>query len=325
MAIKKRGLGKSLNALLFDPLSNEDEIETSSVSAKKEDKKAEGDKSSAGPSLNKTTIETLAVQQLQPGKYQPRRDINPIDLESLADSIRAQGLIQPIVVRPLNAKTPSPQTKYEIIAGERRWRAAQLAGLTEVPVVLRNVSDQVAMAMALIENIQREDLNPLEEARAYERLAKEFDLTHGQVAEMVGKSRTTITNSLRLLTLGNDLKSWLERGDLEVGHAKVLLTLKDPLQTQIARAVVEKGLSVRETERMIVNLQNGSSEKAALGKSKNIDPDIIRLQKTLSDKLGASTQIVHSNVGKGKIIIHYNSLDELDGVLIHLDPSFNQV
>lgn len=319
MAIKKRGLGKSLNALLFDPLSNEDEIDTSKL-----DKEADNSALAAEQSTPKKVIETLEVHQLQPGKYQPRREINPVDLEPLADSIRAQGVIQPVVVRPLSTKEKGFEGKYEIIAGERRWRAAQLAGLSAVPVVIRDVSDQIAMAMALIENIQREDLNPLEEACAFERLAKEFSLTHGQVAEMVGKSRTTITNSLRLLTLGEDLKLWLERGDLEVGHAKVLLTLKDPLQTQIARTVVEKGLSVRETERMVVNLQNGHSENAGFRKSKNIDPDIVRLQNSLSDKLGATTQIVHSNQGKGKIVIHYNSLDELDGVLTHLDPSFNQ-
>jgi ParB family chromosome partitioning protein len=322
MAIKKRGLGKSLNALLFDPFSNEDDIDTGRAELENGGNRVL-DKTLAS-SIPKTVIDTLEVHQLQPGKYQPRREINPVDLESLADSIRAQGVIQPIVVRPLSAKTQGPDAQYEIIAGERRWRAAQLAGLSCVPVVLRNVSDQVAMAMALIENIQREDLNPLEEACAFERLAKEFNLTHGQVAEMVGKSRTTVTNSLRLLTLGEDLKLWLERGDLEVGHAKVLLTVKDPLQTQLARTVVEKGLSVRETERMILNLQNGRSEKLGSTKSKNLDPDIVRLQNSLSDKLGATTQIVHSNLGKGKIVIHYNSLDELDGVLIHLDPSLNQ-
>lgn len=323
MTTKKRGLGKSLNALLFDPLNNEDELNTTNLGSKQEGNDAL-ERCIASLSTHKTVIESLDVHQLQPGKYQPRREINPIDLEPLADSIRAQGIIQPVVVRPISDRAQGPDGKYEIIAGERRWRAAQLAGLNVIPVVVRNVSDQIAMAMALIENIQREDLNPLEEAFAFERLAKEFSLTHGQVAEMVGKSRTTITNSLRLLTLGEDLKLWLERGDLEVGHAKVLLTLKDPLQSQVARSVVEKGLSVRETERMIVNLQNGSSEKAGFSKSKNIDPDIVRLQNSLSDKLGATTQIVHSNHGKGKIVIHYNSLDELDGVLVHLDPSYNQ-
>jgi len=323
MAIKKRGLGKSLNALLFNPLNSEEEAADNAVTTQ-----LKGDSAIPedliGHVTNKLHIETLDVHQLQPGKYQPRREINLIDLEPLADSIRTQGVIQPVVVRPIGDCSQGINCKFEIIAGERRWRAAQLAGLTAIPVVVRDVSDQAAMAMALIENIQREDLNPLEEAYAFERLTKEFSLTHAQVAELVGKSRTSITNSLRLLTLGDDLKLWLERGDLEVGHAKVLLTLRDPLQAQVAKAVVEKGLSVRETERMIVSLQNLRTHKPSLSKSKHLDPDIVRLQNSLSDKLGATTLIVHSNLGKGKIVIHYNSLDELDGVLVHLDPSLNQ-
>ena len=298
MATKKRGLGKNFNALLFDTLGREDIPITPNPST-----------------ANAQHIHTLALTQLQPGKYQPRREMNAMDLEALADSVRAQGVIQPVIVRHV------VDDSFEIIAGERRFRAAKLAGLESIPVVIRDVSDQTAMAMALIENIQREDLSPLEEAHAFERLAKEFTLTHAKVAEMVGKSRASVSNSVRLLNLNAELQSLLEQGDIEVGHAKLLLTLKDPLQAKIAKMVVEKGLSVRETERVIANLEPVRSNGSSSHKGKHLDPDIVRLQNSLSDKLGAPIQIVHSVQGKGKIVIHYSSLDELDGVLAHLDPT----
>lgn len=306
MAIKKRGLGKNLNALLFTALGEE------SLTPADELKVQDAAKP---PSDTENFIQELLVHQLQPGQYQPRQLIASEELESLAASVRAQGIIQPILVRPLM------DNRFEIIAGERRWRAAQLAGLDKVPVVVRKVADQNAMAMALIENIQREDLNPLEEALAFERLAKEFSLTHAQISEIVGKSRTAITNSLRLLTLGDAVKLLLKQGALEVGHAKVLLMLKEPKQSHIAKIVVDKSLSVRETERLVMQSQNTRSGEGLKLKAKPRDPDIVRLQNALSDKLGAQTQLIHNQQGKGKIVIHYNSLDELDGVLAHLDPS----
>jgi ParB family chromosome partitioning protein len=253
----------------------------------------------------------LPILDLGPGRYQPRREILKEELDPLADSIRSQGIIQPIVVRK------ESNGAYEIIAGERRWRAAQLAGLDKVPVIIKQVSDESAMAMALIENIQREDLNPLEESLAYERLVKEFNLTHIQIAEMVGKSRVTITNSLRLLTLCEDVKLFLERGEIEVGHAKVLLGLRGQNQSQIARIVVAKGLSVRDTERLIVKFSEGRSSDSAF-KKQTLDPDIRLLQDSLSEKLGANVQITHRQQGKGKMVIQYNSLDELEGILDHI-------
>lgn len=311
MATKKRGLGKNLNALLFDAL-DEEPFTLPATDLQEHSGKIER--------LDLQPQELL-VHQLQPGKYQPRRDIAPAELESLADSVRAQGVIQPIIVRPLNINSPLGDLQFEIIAGERRWRAAQSAGLEKVPVVVRDVSDQSAMVMALIENIQREDLNPMEEARAFERLSKEFSLTHVQISETVGKSRTAITNSLRLLTLSEEIKVFLEQGHLDVGHAKVLLSLKESQQLQVAKTIIEKGLSVRETERLVAQVQKPQSNSSASNRSKPMDPDIVRLQNALSDKLGAPTRLVHSHHGKGKIVIHYNSLDELDGVLAHLDPS----
>ena len=291
----KRGLGKGLDALLM------------------------GTKTPTEPSLTAEPIQQptqgglleLSITSLVPGRYQPRREMQANELEALAESIRAQGIIQPLIVRPFEKNT------YEIIAGERRWRAAQLAGLEKVPVVVKNVGDEAAMVMALIENIQRADLNPLEEALAFDRLAKEFGLTHIQVAEAVGKSRTVITNSLRLLTLSDDVKLYLEQREIEVGHAKVLLGLRGHLQSKIARLVVQKGLSVRETERLVGQAAEGSSEGNST--KRFVDPDIRQLQQNLSDKLGARLEIAHSQQGKGKIVIHYNNLDELDGILGHIN------
>lgn len=311
MSGNKRGLGKGLDALLMGSLTSP---KASKLSLGVEE-------STSGPSLEHsvglqslppaTGVLELSINNLVPGRYQPRREIQANELDPLADSIRAQGIIQPIVVRSIEGG------KHEIIAGERRWRAAQLAGLEKVPVLVKNVKDEAAMAMALIENIQRSDLNPLEEAMAYERLAKEFGLTHIQVAEAVGKPRTTITNFLRLLTLVDDVKALLEKGAIEIGHAKVLLSLRGHLQSKIAQIVAQKGLSVRETERLVNQAAETSSAEPSLKRS-SVDPDIRRLQQSLSDKLGAKVEINHGQQGKGKMVIHYNSLEELDGILEHV-------
>ncbi|HQZ87861.1 MAG TPA: ParB/RepB/Spo0J family partition protein [Gammaproteobacteria bacterium] len=259
----------------------------------------------------------LAVKQLAPGRYQPRRIMREAELETLADSIRSQGIIQPILVRKTG------EDHYEIIAGERRWRAAQMAGLAKVPVVVKEVSDENAMAIALIENIQRENLSALEEALALERLSKEFNLTHQQVAEAVGKSRATISNLLRLLTLTEEVKVYLEQSRLEVGHAKVLLGLQGKAQREAAEVVVNKGLSVRETERLVEHLLQKVSDAGATTKTKSQqqiprDPDVQRLENSLSEKLGASVEVVHGQNGKGRVIIQYNNLEELDGILAHI-------
>lgn len=301
MAEKKRGLGKSLDILLST-------VKATSTSAPSPVDATMPQPVEARTQFLDGDLTKLPIELLQRGKYQPRRDIQPEALQELADSIRAQGILQPLVVRSV---TPG---KYEIIAGERRWRAAQLAGLSEVPVIIRDVPDEAAMAMALIENIQRENLNPIEEAIALQRLLEEFQLTHQQIAEAVGKSRTTITNILRLTHLHADVQRMLERGDLEAGHAKVLLALENAAQLQAARTVVAKELSVRETEQLVKRLQNpvtavAKNEQAA---------DIRNLQQKLSDQLGAAVQIQHGNKGKGKLIIPYNSLDELGGILEHI-------
>lgn len=260
----------------------------------------------------------LPIEWLQSGKYQPRRDMDSTALEDLANSIRAQGVMQPIVVRPIQSGK-QPQVRYEIIAGERRWRATQLAGLDTIPAVVREVADDTAIAMALIENIQREDLNPMEEAFALQRLKDEFELTHQQVADAVGKSRVTVTNLLRLVSLNDDVRRLLERGDLEMGHARALLALTDKHQSEAAKTVVGKGLSVRQTEALVRNLQatpsgTGSKDKTATTQ----DPDIRRLQEELSEKIGVPVQLQHAGGGKGKLVMKYNSLDELDGILAHI-------
>lgn len=308
----KRGLGKGLDALLMGSSIPK----TSKISLTPETRVLQSTHSAAPsvapPSLHTTAaILELPINTLMPGQYQPRRTLQPSDLEALTDSIRSQGIIQPIVVRALK------EGKYEIIAGERRWRAAQLAGLETVPVLVKNVKDEAAMVMALIENIQRADLSPLEEAMAYERLAKEFGLTHIQVAEAVGKPRTTITNFLRLLTLTDEVKALLEKGEIEVGHAKALLGLRGHLQSKFAQIVAQKGLSVRETERLVNSeLENTSGD--VFSKKRSVDPNVHHLQQNLSEKLGAKVEILHGQQGKGKIAIHYNSLDELDGILEHI-------
>jgi ParB family chromosome partitioning protein len=240
--------------------------------------------------------------------------MRPESLEELADSIRAQGVVQPIVVRP--APEADDGARYEIIAGERRWRAAQLAGLQEIPAVIRDVPDEAAVAMALIENIQRENLNPLEEARALERLVTEFDMTHQQAAEAVGRSRTAVTNLLRLLDLSAEVKKLVEQRQLEMGHARALLALADAGgQLSAARQVVSRGLSVRATERLVKRLLQ-PPRKA--GPAPSRDPDIRRLESDLSERLGAKVTLQHGQAGKGRLVVTYNSLDELDGILAHI-------
>ncbi|HAN26171.1 MAG TPA: chromosome partitioning protein ParB [Haliea salexigens] len=296
MSSRKRGLGRGLDALLGAGTQPR-ELPEGEVSA------ADGD-------TPQQVLKDLPVDLIQRGKYQPRRDIDPESLQELADSIRAQGIMQPIVVRPVGER------KYEIIAGERRWRAAQLAGLDHVPAVVRDVSDEAAIAMALIENIQREDLNPIEEAIALQRLQQEFQLTQQEVADAVGKSRSTVTNLLRLMSLQSDVRLLLERGDLEMGHARALLGIEGTAQSQAARTVVGKGLSVRQTEALVRGLlarQDQPTEEPP-----RMDPNIRQLQDDLSQKIGARVQIQHGAKGKGKLVLTYNSLDELDGILSHI-------
>jgi ParB family chromosome partitioning protein len=255
------------------------------------------------------TLRQLPVDLVQRGKYQPRKDIEPESLQELADSIKAQGVMQPIVVRPVSDR------KFEIIAGERRWRATQLAGLAEIPAVVRDVSDEAAIAMALIENIQREDLNPIEEAAALQRLQQEFELTQQEVADAVGKSRSTVANLLRLMTLQDDVRRLVEHGDLEMGHARALLALEGNDQSQAARSVVGKGLSVRQTEALV---RRQLASKEAPSHSRHVDPNIRQLQDDLARRLGAKVQIQHSARGKGRLVLTYNNLDELDGILSHI-------
>jgi len=289
MALKKRGLGRGLDALLGSPGAGP------------------GPRTESGDGV----LRKLPVESLVRGRYQPRREINQERLQELAESIRAQGMIQPIVVRQMVAG------RYEIIAGERRWRAAQLAELAEVPVVIREVTEQAALAMALIENIQREDLNPLEEAQALKRLIDEFELTHQQTADAIGRSRTAVTNLLRLLELDSQLQPLLEEGKLEMGHARALLPLETSLQREAARQVLARGLSVRETEELARSMQSGP-HPAPKKPASAIDPNIRSLQEDLSERLGTRVQVQHSASGKGKLVIQYNTLDELDGILAHV-------
>ena len=257
----------------------------------------------------------LPIDLLQRGKYQPRHDMRPESLQDLADSIKAQGVVQPIVVRPIKSAPGQPK-RYEIIAGERRWRAAQQAGLDNVPVIIRDVSDEAAIAMALIENIQREDLNAMEEAFALQRLQNEFELTQQQVADAVGKSRSAIANLLRLLQLSEAVRLMLERGDLEMGHARCLLPLDEAQQLQLAREVVAKGLSVRQTEELVRKAQQIPKPTEA----KADDADINHLQNRLSNAIGAAVTIKQSAKGKGKMTISYATLDQLDGIIARLEP-----
>ncbi len=280
MAVKKRGLGRGLNALLGDAV------------------KTEPDKT------NNQSHHTLPIEFLQRGKYQPRKDMNPKTLGELADSIKAQGIIQPIVVRLIE------DDKYEIIAGERRWRAAQLAALQEVPVVIKDYDDRTTMAVTLIENIQREDLNALEESEALKRLTEECEMTHQQVADAIGKSRATVSNLLRLLDLHSEVKLLLSKGLLEMGHARALLSLDEKKQIEIANKIVSQRLTVREVEKIIKEL---GSEKKVIQKTQ--DSDTLRLQEQLTEKTGTKVTINHQQNGKGKLVFSYTSLEELEGII----------
>ena len=293
MATKRQSLGKGLDALL----GLAEEINADQALA------VDGKTRSDG------ALRQIPVEFLQRGQYQPRREFNSESLQELADSIASQGLIQPIVVREI------AQNKYEIIAGERRWRAAQLAGLDTVPAILRELSDQSTIAVALIENIQREDLNAIEESQALIRLQNEFNLTQQQVAAAVGKSRSSVTNLMRLASLQLLVQQQLERGDIELGHAKCLLALKDETQILAARTVASEGLTVRQTEVLVKKLQLPNTHQKT-----NVTPnqDIVNLQTQLSEKLGAAVKIQHGTRGSGKLTISYNSVDELDGILSHL-------
>lgn len=291
MAIKKKsGLGRGLGSLL-----------TNTPAENSHQQPGDGE------------LRTLSIELIQPGQYQPRREMNQESLQELANSIKTQGIIQPIVVRKLAGE----KQRFEIIAGERRWRAAQLAELQNVPVVVREVTDQAALAMALIENIQREDLNPLEEALSLKRLITEFELTHQQAAEAVGRSRAAVSNLLRLLDLEKGVKRYVENGNLEMGHARALLALADTQQWLAAQKIVEKGLSVRETEKLVRKRLAESGDAPAPIKQ-TLDPDIRHFQENLSAKLGAKVAIQHSPKGKGQLVIQYNSLDELEGILNHI-------
>ena len=294
---KKKRLGRGLDALLsksaselFDPITLD--------------------------SKDSDSLKNIPVDLLQRGKYQPRVDIRQDTLQQLAESIRSQGVIQPIVVRPIKNSSGS-NTRYEIIAGERRWRASQMAGKHEVPAIIREIENVDAIAIALIENIQRENLNPLEEAKALSRLIAEFDITHKQAADVVGRSRVAVSNLLRLLDLSDEVKPMVEARQLEMGHARALLSLENPSQQlSVARDIIRRGLSVRATEKLIRGILN---HKLKLSDTKTQrDSNIKHLEKDISDKLGAKTLIIHTAKGSGKLVIKYNTLDELDGILKHI-------
>jgi ParB family chromosome partitioning protein len=286
MSSKRRSLGRGLDVLL-------------------------GGRGDAGGEPEGERMRMLPLEQLQPGKYQPRSHMDGERLQELADSIKAQGLIQPIVVRPVG------KDRFEIIAGERRWRAAQLASLREVPVVVRDSDDHAALAMALIENIQREDLNPLEEATALQRLIDEFALTHQQAADAVGRSRAAVSNLLRLLELPDGVRKLVERGAIEMGHARALLTLPAAKAEALARQAAEEEWSVRETERRVQALHKSPAALKPLA-GKRLDADIAALQTELSESLGTAVEVQHGRGGRGKLVISYHSLDALDGILSRL-------
>jgi ParB family chromosome partitioning protein len=260
----------------------------------------------------------LPLDLLQRGKYQPRVDMRPETLQELADSIKAQGVVQPIVVRPVGVPGSGESQRYEIIAGERRWRAAQLAALSEIPAIIRHIPDEAAIAVALIENIQREDLNALEEARALDRLINEFQLTHQQCADAIGRSRVAVTNLLRLLEAAPEVCEMVAQHALEMGHARALLGLTNKRkQAEVGALVAKKGLSVRDTEALVRRMQQPEGSKSDGGGASG-DPNVQRLEQDLAEKLGAKVAIQHSGSGKGKVVVSYNSLDELDGILAHI-------
>ena len=289
MTVKKRGLakGRGLDALLGSIQKEKLQLEAQA--------------------LDHGQLKQIDVHLLQRGAYQPRRFINEQDLQELAASIEKHGVMQPIVIRPID----NEQHPYEIIAGERRWRAAQLAGLTEVPAIVRDLSDQVAIALALIENIQRQDLNPVDQAMALQRFHDEFGLSHQEIADTVGKARTTVSNLLRLLSLAEPVKDFMQQGLLDMGHARAILTLKGKDQLKVAELVIEKSLSVRQTEQYVRDFNAPKQEK----EKTEIAPDIQQLTQRLTDRFSANVKIDHNKQGKGKLTIHYHSLDELDGIL----------
>ena len=296
MSAKKRGLGRGLDALLGAAAGGPSALANV------------GDTAAPEP-VEDSILKDLPVDLIQRGKYQPRRDIDQDSLQELADSIKVQGVMQPIVVRPIS------DTKFEIIAGERRWRATQLAGLDTIPALVREVPDSAAIAMSLIENIQREDLNPIEEAAALLRLQQEFELTQQEVANAIGKSRSTVANLLRLMTLQDDVRRMVEHGDLEMGHARALLGLAGGQQSQAARSVVGKGLSVRQTEALVRKLLEREETPVA---QPTLDPNVRHLQDDLSQRLGTRVEIKHGSSGGGKLVLAYSSLDQLDGILSHI-------
>ncbi|WP_447554757.1 ParB/RepB/Spo0J family partition protein [Vreelandella sp. EE22] len=306
---RKRALGRGLDALIGAGARRRDSLDLASEGAFESVETSLSNVSSESVATER--LERLPLGQLSRGKYQPRRDIQPEALEELADSIRAQGVMQPIVVRPVG------EARYEIIAGERRWRAAQLAELDVIPAVIREVTDEVALALALIENIQRENLNAVEEAMALKRLGDEFELTQQQIADAVGKSRTQVANLLRLLTLDPEVQTLLERGDLDMGHARALLTLKSAQQRRVAHEVVNNDLTVRATEALVKKLASDESAKATPSRSTKT-ADVTRLETQLGELLGAPVSIDHGQRGKGKVTIRYTSLEELDGILGHI-------
>ena len=303
MAEKKRGLGRGLEALL----------------GQTSPRPAAGAPPPPGTPAGADELAHLPLDLLQRGKYQPRLDMREESLAELADSIRAQGVVQPIVVRPLAAPAPGASQRYEIIAGERRWRAAQIAGLATIPAVIRSVPDEAAVAMSLIENIQRENLNPLEEARALERLIGEFELTHQEAADAVGRSRAAVSNLLRLLDLADEVKALVEQRNLEMGHARALLALQNRRQqAEVGALIAKKSLSVREAEALVRRLLAKPSGDPGDGAGSRKDPDIARLETDLAEKLGAKVEVRHAATGKGRLVISYHSLDELDGILAHI-------
>ncbi len=295
MVKQKTGLKRGLDALLANKTL------VNKPSANKEPSTSASNETSPSDSM----LQKVPIEFLKPGKYQPRTDMGEDGLQELADSIKVQGVIQPIVIRTLG------KNSFEIIAGERRWRAAQKAGLADVPAIIKDVPDDAAIAMSLIENIQREDLNAIDEAMALQRLLQEFELTHQEVADAVGKSRTTISNLIRLLSLNEETRTLLERGDIEMGHARALLSLTGSQQSDAARLVAEKSMNVRDTEALVRKLLNPAPVKEKPQKSK----DVKRLETSLSELMGSAVQIQYNKKGKGKLVIQYSSLDELDGIL----------
>ncbi len=288
MASKKRGLGRGLDALL-----------------------GIGAEQLATEEANGEQLKAIPLDLIQRGQFQPRLDIKAESLQELADSIKSQGVVQPVLVRPVG-----DGGRYELVAGERRWRAAQIAGLNTIPAVIRQVTGAEAMSIALIENIQREQLNPIEEAAALDRLVREFDMTHERVAKSIGRSRAAVSNLLRLLDLESATRELLESGELEMGHARALLGLSALIQVKAARRIVSEGLSVRAAEALVRRLKERKHEREHT--PKKVDPNISQLERSLGERLGADVSIQHRSTGKGSLTIRYGSLDELDGILEHI-------